>query len=211
LGSPGGRDFDRLIDQTILKISAARSFSRLEATNVANVVIRDAGTPPSVFEVEGTSPGTTFVIRFSENFESAAAHVRKISAAQKTGPKEWRKYEVSCPGDTADSPDTKELLFINPDKNGRQFKLEVGTRKLTTHLKSKHPGKDIVCLSKLEGLVGVAGVWKAIAKVVVDSPSEVHVDWNPVLVQSIGIDTKLAMEHFNADIGYSSGIQWTRG
>jgi len=211
LGSPGGRDFDRLIDQTILKISAAKSFSRIEATNVANLIIRDAGIPPLEFDVEGNTPNNTYTIRFSENFDSAASHVRKILAAQKLGPKEWRKYQVSCPGDTTASPDTKELLFINPDKNGRQVKLEVGARKLTTYLKDKHPGKDIVCLSKLEGIVGVAGVWKAVAKVVVVSSSDVQVEWNPVLVQSIGVDTKLAMEHFNADIGYCSGIQWTRG
>ena len=131
--------------------------------------------------------------------------------AQKKGPKEWKRWEVSCPGDTAKSPASKELLFLNPDKNGRQVKCEVGARKLTTYLKNKYPGNEIVCLSKLEGLVGIAGKWKAIAKVVVDSPSEVHVDWNPELVQKLGIDRPAAMEFFNADIGYCSGIQWTRG
>lgn len=211
--SPGGANFDRATDPTIFKISATKPFTRTEATNIAQKIVREADIPPVEFDVEGISPGTTYVIRFKEPPDVAARHVNKALQSQKTGTAQWKRYEVRCPGDAPTAPGTSELLFLNADKNGRQVKLEVGARKLVTILKAKHPEQKFVCLSKVEGIVGLAEgkPWKAIAKISVLPPSNVEVYWNDDVAQSMGIGKPDAMSSFNSDIGFSSGFQWTKG
>ena len=80
-------------------------------------------------------------------------------------------------------------------------------------LKAKHSDKKIVCLSKAEGIVGLAEgkPWKAIAKVSVLSASNVEVYWNDEVAEKMSIDKPAAMVTFNEDIGFSSGVQWTKG
>ena len=213
-GSPSSTDFDRLIDHGILKISATKPFARAEATRLAQKIVAESDIPGDVgFDVEGLSPGTSFVIRFRENAEQAARHVNKVLQSQKTGPAQWKRYEASCPGDTADAPCTQELLFINGDKNGRQVKREVASRKLVAILKAAHTDKKIVCLSKAEGIVGLAEgkPWKAIAQVSVLSASNVEVFWNEAVSGKMGVNQAAAMASFNEEIGFASGVQWTKG
>ena len=213
-GSPSSTDFDRCIDNGILKISATKPFTRVEATRLAQKIIAEADIPGTVgFDVEGLSPGTSFVVRFREAPDQAARHVHKVLQSQKTGPAQWKRYEASCPGDSTDAPCTNELLFINGDKNGRQVKREVASRKLVAILKAAHTDKKIVCLSKAEGIVGLAEgkPWKAIAQVSVLSASNVEVFWNDDVAGKIGVNKPAAMAAFNEEIGFASGVQWTKG
>ena len=208
-GSPSSTDFDRCIDHGILKISATKPFTRVEASRLAQKIVTESDIPSTVgFDVEGLSPGTSF-----ENAEQAARHTNTVLQAQKTGPAQWKRYEASCPGDSAEAPCTSELLFINGDKNGRQVKREVASRKLVAILKAAHTDKKIVCLSKAEGIVGLAEgkPWKAIAQVSVLSASNVEVLWNNDVAGKIGVNKPAAMAAFNEEIGFASGVQWTKG
>ena len=213
-GSPSSTDFDRCTDPGILKISATKPFARTEASRLAQKIVREADIPATVgFDVEGISPGTSFVIRFKEAPDQAARHTNKVLQAQKTGPAQWKRYEASCPGDTPEAPCTNEMLFINCDKNGRQVKREVAARKLVAILKAAHSDKRFVCLSKTEGIVGLAEgkPWKALAQVSVLSAANVEIYWNQDIAGKIGVNTATATASFNEEIGFASGVQWTKG
>lgn len=102
----------------------------------------------------------------------------------------WQKYYVQCPSQLSGGAGT--------------FKVEMGCRKLVVHLKAKHADKEVVCLRKVEGLVGVS--WEALARVVAHTASNVECQWNPEAVAELGIDKKAATDDFNADIGLGNQL-----
>ena len=199
--------FARAIDTTILKLSATAAFSREEAGNAARKVLGEAGVPCTTkYEIEGPATGVTHIVRFTGSVADSARLVRKVLDDQKVDKNEWKRFKVKSTEKDAQGQLKEENLYINPDKNAKQVRTEIGMRKVSKIIRGLYAEKQFQSVDKLGGVVAVS--WKPLLRVVAENPTSLSVQWNPAMVEKFGIDRKAVDDEFNADLGAGANINW---
>ena len=196
----GAEDFERAVDTTILKVRTAEAVARRAVLALfADIVQREMGLAAEAFSVEGDELSKLFVVRFSGNGGLAEARARKFMQLQRVGGK-WRAHNV------LDEHGVARQVFVDGDKNRKQIRTEVITKKLAQILTSKT--KQQLFGRRAEGKVFHA--WVPVAKVEVRGPGmEYSVLWNAAKVEELEIPKEeVTRELAEACAGAEAGIQW---
>ena len=204
---PTSTEFERALDHSIVKLSCKCMVAKSEVQKVAKTMCEEADMGNTPFEIEGPVTGQAFTLRFQEAYQSALLHSRKLLDAQRTGKAEWKRYQIDTLEAGSGGGVQQESLFLNPDKNNKQIKMEIAVRKVIQHLKRLHTDKRFMCTSREEGIIGCE--FRPIVKVVALSPSSVSLQWNQAMVDRYAISKAEVQQEFDSDLGAGAGVQWS--
>ena len=204
---PTTGEFDRAVDHSIVKLSCKCMVARSEVEKLAKQILEDADITNTEFDIEGSVSAQSFSLRFKEPFQSALLHARKLLDAQRLGKAEWKRYSIATLEAGENGQPRLESLFVNPDKNNRQIKMEIATRKVIQSLKRAHQDKRFMCTNREEGIVGCE--FRPICRIEVLSPSSVALRWNQAMVDRFSIAKSEVQAEFESDLGAGAGVQWS--
>ena len=97
-------------------------------------------------------------------------------------------------------------IFASPDKNMKQVRTELATKRLHRAVTEIAEGKA-VHHNKRSGVISID--WKPVAKVEAKPNDDFTITWNAPIVADLGIDKQLVLDKFNAEGPTSSGIEWS--
>ena len=97
-------------------------------------------------------------------------------------------------------------IFASPDKNMKQIRTELATKRLHRAMSDVVVGKGIYH-NKKSGAVSID--WKPIAKVEAKPNDDFSITWNAPVVHDLGANRQLILDRFNADGPTSSGVEWS--
>eukprot|EP00972_Heterocapsa_arctica_P006715 982215-Heterocapsa_arctica.AAC.1 len=118
------------------------------------------GEPPAT--IDGPVLGRNFTLRFRGLEELAAQRVRKFMASQRTD-EGWRQMEADVPGGG------RAKVFLDFDKNRKQVRGEILTKKMHKILKERMPNADLRVKRK-EGTITLG--WSPVVRITILSPDE---------------------------------------
>jgi len=203
-GATGGNSFNRDIDPCIFKVSMACSWSKAECEKQTRKILDDAGVDGG-FVVEGLQPSKSYSVRVEGSAQVASKWVRKVLDNQRLETSLWRKYYGNSLEKDSDNKCVTKLLFLNPDKNSKQVKSEMATRKLVQILTTSQSGKKFYA-SREDHIVSVG--FKALARVVAYSQFDIRVQWNMELARSEGVNRGEIMSAFESEFAAGAGVNW---
>ena len=193
-------DFDRDIDPCIVRIRTSEVVSKDSAfEGVQSLIAGLRLDDPNSVQIEGKVVGKSFALRFSGAPGLAGSRVRKFLGMQKSDG-EWQHY-------TAKTPSGAEArIFLDIDKNQKTTRTELIARKSCRTLKETYPAHSFF-LKKADSTVCVN--WVPLLRVQVESPQVHKLEWNPQLVEELGIDRSKVAKKVEKDIeDPHAGIQW---
>jgi len=188
--------WDRIPDPTVVKISTDGKLkvSREVITACIDTYLSELSIPKEVYSVEGRALGNTFSIMFLGLSTVASKYVEKTLKSLKVDGV-WRELKVLDPSKNP------VRLYLNPDKNGRQQKIEGATKRLCRRLKSQHSDLNLFA-RKSEGIITLD--FKQLALVSAPEAGKVDLGWNPGPVRTAGIDKA----SFTKEFLETENIQW---
>jgi len=196
--------FDRAPDPTVIKITCHKS--TVLRTDVKDFVLKqlsEAGLDQCDITVKGIASANSFDVKFDGELQRCCSQVKQLLDSQKIEKGVWKQHTMRG---TDGQP---YPVYINPDKNGRQVKMEVAMSKVVRKFKELHPGlKDKIAQFKDSGLIQLH--WKQLVRVVVESQHVVALDWNEAAVAEYHINQAAIVSHFKEDIGAGANVVWKR-
>ena len=126
-------NFDRQIDSTVIVVRSNTLLSTVAVANAISPWLRDGGFEPSSYVIEGGELSKRRFIRFRGLPAIAQAAVATMLRRLRAPDGEWVHLEARG-ADNILYP-----IYIGPDKNGKQTRTEIESKKLRDLLKSKHP------------------------------------------------------------------------
>ena len=187
--------WERIPDPFIVMVTT-EGRAKVHLGGVEQVVFeyaKEIGIPKEVISVTGNELGSVFVVKAGGVTPSGVVKdlLKRVKLPNGGG---WREFS------TLDPNKKSVKLFLNPDKNNKQQKLEGATKRLTNLLKEKYPLLNLYG-RRSEGIITCA--YKTLA-VLTASPDKVTVSWDPKILTSSSIEhspiTKVFLEDEN--------VQW---
>ena len=187
--------WERIPDPNIVKVTTEGRI-KVPFGGVEQVVFdyaREIGIPKEVISVTGNELGSVFVVKAGGLTPSDVVKdlLKRVKLPNGGG---WRAFS------TLDPNKNSVNLFLNPDKNNKQQKLEGATKRLTNLLKGKYPLLNLYG-RRSEGIITCA--YKKLA-VLTASPDKVSVSWDPKILKSSGIEHTPIAKAFLED----ENVQW---
>lgn len=172
--------FDRPTDPTICKIRLPSEAGSDRVLETLQSVLNEMALRCDQVSLEGQPLAKTFTLRFLGGRHLAAARAEKFLQLQRTADG-WRDLHVL-------GPQAERIkLYIDRDKNGKQNKLEITTKRLLSAFQQVHP--SIKCFAKRrEGII--TSDYTPLARVKIADPDKYALEWNTALVASKGVDTR---------------------
>ena len=118
--------------------------------------------------IDGAEIDKRFPLRFNGNANLAAARAAKFLQLQKTGAT-WRDVGV------ADVDGKRQRVFLDGDKNPKQTRREILTKKLATVLHELYPQAELFA-NRRQGEVKLG--WVALARFADLTPDSYRIEWN---------------------------------
>jgi len=193
--------FDREIDTTILKVRAAEVVAKVAVQAFfSDMVQRELGLDGAAVVVEGDAVSKFFTAKFKGNGGLAEGRVRKFVQLQRSVDGKWRTFTVP------DEHGTARQIFIDGDKNKKQIRTEVVTKKLCQILATKT--QQQLFGRRSEGKIYHA--WMPVAKVEMQGPgSQFRMLWNNVKVEELGlIKEQILAELETACASPADNVSW---
>ena len=187
--------WERIPDPNIVKVTTEGRV-KVPFGGVEQVVFdyaKEIGIPKEVLSVTGNELGSVFEIKAGGLTPSDVVKdlLKRIKLPNGGG---WRAFSTL-------DPNKKSVnLFLNPDKNNKQQKLEGATKRLTTLLKAKYPDLNLYG-RRSEGIITYA--FKTLAWLTV-TPDKVSVSWSPKILTASQIEHTPIVKSFLED----ENIQW---
>ena len=187
--------WERIPDPNIVKVTTDGRV-KVPLGGVEQVVFeyaKEIGIPKEVISVTGNELGSVFVVKAGGLSPSGVVNdlLKRVKLPNGGG---WREFS------TLDPNKKSVKLFLNPDKNNKQQKLEGATKRLTNLLKEKYPLLNLYG-RRSEGIITCA--FKTLA-VLTASPDKVTVSWSPKILASSRIEHSPIAKQFLED----ENVQW---
>ena len=190
--------FDRKVDPCICRIRAASDVSSENVLAALRTVLDKMQLDRAQVAMEGAPLSKSHVIRFLGAAGLAANRANKFHQLQRIG-NTWR--ELAAVGPAGEGV----KLYVDLDKNGRQRKMEVTTKRLMAALKATHP--ELPCFAKRrEGTVATS--WLPLARVILPNADEYRIEWNQHLIRDQRVDTKKVIEVLAASDREKPEVSW---
>jgi hypothetical protein len=149
--------------------------------------------------IDGAEIDQRFTIRFSGNANLAAARAAKFLQLQKTGAT-WRDVGV------ADVDGKRQRVFLDGDKNPKQTRREILTKKLATVLHELHPQAELFA-NRRQGEVKLG--WVALARFADLTPDSYRIEWNLPEAAKANINKETVLQRLTErDRKPGADIEW---
>ena len=196
--------FDRAPDPTVIRLSTKELISPEAARDALRPWFEEADIGNDAWEVIPTGGGGIsrhLVVSLKGQPNLAARRVRKLLDLRRLPAGGWK------PNPQVRTPIGRNIeIFASPDKNMKQVRTELGTKRLHRALTEAAAGKPLHH-NKRSGVVSID--WKPVAKLEAKPNDDFAIQWNAPTVAALGIDKQLVLDKFNADGPTSSGIEWS--
>ena len=196
--------FDRSPDPTVIRLPAREFISPAAACEALRFWLDEAEIGDDSWEVFPTGGGRIsrhFIVSLKGQANLAARRVRKLLDLRRLPAGGWK------PNPQARTPSGRMIeIFASPDKNMKQIRTELATKRPHRAMTDIVVGKDIHH-NKKSGVVSID--WKPVAKVEAKPNDYFTITWNAPVVHDLGINRQLIPDRFNADGPTSSGIEWS--
>ncbi len=150
------------------------------------------------YVLDGEPLSQSFVVRFSGDTNLAAARAAKFLQLQRVG-RTWK--EVSA----RDASDVMQRVYVDGDKNLRQSRTEMATKRLHSALKQCHPQLQFFARRQIGE---VCLDYMAIARVIVVDANVTKLEWNLALSDAKNIDKEKVASTMAAAERTRPEIQW---
>ena len=184
-------DFDREPDLSIVRLRVQDAITQESLLKAVGEIFK-ANSKPADYKIIGQPLDKSFVIQLTGATGLVARRARKFLSLQ--NPEDgWKDFHDTTP----DNNETR--IYIDKDKNRKQIKKEVLSRKLVRILKAKFPTKDFNA-QKRTGVI-TSNVFP-LARISVTGPETHKVEWQVQYMQELGIgrgDIDAALSAATAD------------
>jgi len=204
---PMSTDFDRDTDGTILRIRTDKPVSKAAVARAIEQLMRDADIPQSQYELhedrkrppqsQSTSSaapsaeatpsafGKDFIIKFTGMASTAARRAGKTIGMLRHPDGSWRDLVATTP----ENEDAR--VYVDVDKSPKQLAKERIAKKVHAACKDIYKDKEFY-LQKADGKITSA--YQIVAQIVVDSKDEWRVNFNTVMLRTLGLDRDQIMD-----------------
>ena len=171
--------WDRPIDLGIVVVNAREPIPKASLGGALAEVVRDSGTNPEHFTVEGEAIGSRFVLRFTGTAGLAARRAQKFLQGSQNSKKTWKDIVAQTP------TGAQVRVSVGPDKNRRMVAHELLLKKAqraVVHLLDRK-----VFIDKREYTLSIN--WKHFLCIEVpDAASGPKLRWNMAALRALGLE-----------------------
>ena len=191
--------FDRAIDSTIVRARAGDKISKAGLLAALQETADEMRLPAGQMVIDGAEIDKRFTIRFSGNANLAASRAAKFLQLQKTGAT-WR--DVGVP----DVDGKRQRVFLDGDKNPKQTRREILTKKLATVLHELHPQTELFA-NRRQGEVKLG--WVALARIADLTPDSYRIEWNLTEAAKANINKDIVLQRLTErDRKPGADVEW---
>ena len=199
-------DFDRTPNPAHLKVRLGQRDTKIPIATMESKlheILADLCLNKDSFEVFGPKLGGLFTINCCKVGTIGSGELRARSIMDYLyNHGSWRDITVDNPGGTP------LRLFFERDKNRKQSTGEALTRKAAAIIKEDYPA----LAAQISGIPRDQKAYhagKCILRVVVDGPSNAHIEWAPS-ARELGIDIERTTAKWKLQGRNDDGIEWIR-
>ena len=191
--------FERAIDTTIVRARTGDKISKAGLLAALQETADEMRLPAGHMVIDGAEIDKRFTIRFNGNANLAAARAAKFLQLQKTGAT-WRDVGV------ADVDGKRQRVFLDGDKNPKQTRREILTKKLATVLHELHPQAELFA-NRRQGEVKIG--WVALARLADLTQDSYRIEWNLPEAAKANINKEMVLQKLTErDRKPGADIEW---
>ena len=191
--------FERAIDTTIVRARTGDKISKAGLLAALQETADEMRLPAGQMVIDGAEIDKRFTIRFNGNANLAAARAAKFLQLQKTGAT-WRDVGV------ADVDGKRQRVFLDGDKNPKQTRREILTKKLATVLHEHYPQAELFA-NRRQGEVKIG--WVALARLADLTQDSYRIEWNLPEAAKANINKELVLQKLTErDRKPGADIEW---
>ena len=197
-------DFDRKIDYTILKFSAAIATTKECVKDAIKIISSNADIAHGDYTVAGDALGKHFTVKFKCGSGLAARRCRKMQSSLKLPDGRWTESYVKCPNGE------NVRLYSNYDKSHKQVRTEILTKNMEKVLRQQLPEARVTSRRYTDQKDGCISVnFAPVCRIIAEGPKQSTVLWNHAAPPQSNVNKDTAMDAFNNVSDESSKIQWS--
>ena len=191
--------FERAIDTTIVRARTGDKISKAGLLAALQETADEMRLPAGQMVIDGAEIDKRFTIRFNGNANLAAARAAKFLQLQKTGAT-WRDVGV------ADVDGKRQRVFLDGDKNPKQTRREILTKKLANVLHELYPQAELFA-NRRQGEVKIG--WVALARLADLTQDSYRIEWNLPEAAKANIDKETVLQRLTErDRKPGADIEW---
>ena len=179
-------DFEKDPDLTIIRARAMDAITPSSLLDALGEIVDAMSLEKNQYEIKGKELDKVYVIKFKGATGLAARRARKFLSLQRDSDG-WKNFFAKTP----DGADTR--VYLDGDKNRKQIRKEVLSRKLQRVLKEKYPNNEFFNRKRD---ATISSDWVPLARVVVPDPDTFRVEWNLKRATELSIDRAAVDEAF---------------
>ena len=150
--------------------------------------------------LNGDDLGKRFVLQFTGMSHTASKRAQKAQDLLRNPDKSWKKFNVTSPGNR------QTEIFVSRDKNGRQIRTEISTRRMRDAIHAAHPNLNLF-VNKQQGTVSDG--WTPLVKVEPHPDEPVTIRWHTPAIEARNFDKDAIVLAFKAsDARSADDVTW---
>jgi hypothetical protein len=197
-----GRPFDGPVDHTIIRLETMANalVAKVALMQVLTEQFAHANISAADFELRGDPTSSKFTIKFSGPPAFAARRAAAARGSLRSDTGQWTELCAPLPAGGS------VRLFLNPDRNAKQIKVERESKRLGAILSELYPAiKWRVNRSDGE----VSQDWVGFAKLEVHADNLTTLRWNLPALAASSVDKAEVTKRFHASTRQRAEVQWS--